>query len=93
MIKTKVVRNGISNNLYPHEKLTILQSSPSESLQIWPNSQIWCDQRTEMEALEFGLIAVVGIKYCEFYIDEWLKEIIQWILISFCKKPNNYGLI
>ena len=46
-----------------------------------------------MEALEFGLIAVVGIKYCEFYIDEWLKESIQWIFVSFCKKPNDYGLI
>ena len=46
-----------------------------------------------MEALEFGLIVVVGIKYCEFYIDEWLKESIQWIFVSFCKKPTDYGLI
>ena len=33
MIEKKVVRNGILNNLYSHEKLPILQSSPSRSRQ------------------------------------------------------------
>ena len=40
LIETKVVRNGILNNLYSDKKLPILQCSPSMSLQIFPNSQI-----------------------------------------------------
>ena len=35
LIEIEVVRNDISNNLYLHEKLLILQSSPSGSLQSW----------------------------------------------------------
>ena len=39
-VEMKVVKNGILNNLYLHDKLLILHCSPSGSLQIWPNSQI-----------------------------------------------------
>ena len=32
--------NGILNNLYPDDKLTIFNCSPSRSLQSWPDSKI-----------------------------------------------------
>ena len=41
LIEMKVIRNDISNNLYLDDKLPILYSSTSGSLQSWPNSQIW----------------------------------------------------
>ena len=41
LIEIKVVGNYILNNLYLHDKLPILHSSFSGSLQSWPNSLIW----------------------------------------------------
>ena len=41
LIGIKVVGNYILNNLYLHDKLPILYSSPCGSLLSWPNSQIW----------------------------------------------------
>ena len=41
LVRLKVVRNDILNNLYLHDKLPIVHCSPSMSLWSWPNSQIW----------------------------------------------------
>ena len=40
LVEIKVVRNGILNNLYPDDKLPILNCSPSGSFQSLPDSQI-----------------------------------------------------